>query len=49
MTNIKFAKDRLNLEWGEITQEDILRRMHNKKSIDQIDEKELDLMLQDLI
>ncbi len=29
--NIKYAKDKLDLEWGEVTQEDILRRIYNQK------------------
>ena len=26
--NIKYAKDKYKLEWGEVTQEDILRRIY---------------------
>ncbi len=48
--NIKYAKDKLDLEWGEVTQEDILRRIYNhKKSIEEMNEKEINQMLDDLI
>lgn len=47
MTNIQF--DKPDLKWGEITETDILRRMHNKKIFEQMDEKEINQMLEDLI
>lgn len=48
--NIKYAKDKLELEWGEVTQEDILRRIHNhKKSVEEMSEQEINQMLDDLI
>jgi len=45
----KYAKDKFELEWGKVTQEDILRRMHKNKSLEEISDKEIDKMLDDLI
>lgn len=47
--NIKYAKDKYELEWGEVTQEDILRRIYKKKSLDEMSKQEIDKMLDDLI
>ena len=47
--NIKFTKDKIDLEWGEVTQEDILRRTYKRKSLEEMSDKEIDKMLEDLI
>lgn len=47
--NIKYAKDKLDLEWGEVTQEDILRRIYNQKSIEEMSEQEINQILEDLV
>lgn len=47
--NIKFTKDKIDLEWGEVTQEDILRRTYKQKSLEEMSDKEIDKMLEDLI
>ena len=39
--NAKYAKDKFKLEWGEITQEDILRRIYRQKSIEEMSAQEL--------
>lgn len=49
MTNAKYIKDKLDLEWGEVTQEDILRRIYKQKSIKEMSDEEIDKMLDDLI
>ena len=45
----KYAKDKYNLEWGKTTKEDILRRMYNQKSLNDLNENEFNKMLKDLI
>lgn len=47
--NIKYAKDKLDLEWGVVTQEDILRRIYKQKSIKEMSDEEINKMLDDLI
>lgn len=47
--NIKFTKDKIDLEWGEVTQEDISRRIYKQKSLEEMSNKEIDKMLEDLI
>ena len=47
--NIKFTKDKIDLEWGEVTKEDILRRTYKQKSLEEMSDKEIDKMLEDLI
>lgn len=47
--NAKYAKDKLKLEWGEVTQEDILRKLYKQKSIEDMSEQEIDKLLDDLI
>ncbi len=47
--NAKYAKDKFKLEWGEITREDILRRIYRQKSIEEMSAQEIDKMLEDLI
>ncbi len=45
--NIKYAKDNLKLEWGEVTQEDILRRIFREKSLKEMNDQEIVKMLDD--
>lgn len=47
--NIKYAKDKLDLEWGEVTQENILRRIYKHKSLKEMRDQAIDKMLDDLI
>ncbi len=47
--NAKYAKDKFKLEWGKVTREDILRRIYNQKSLDEMNDKEINKMLEDLI
>ena len=47
--NAKYAKDKFKLEWGEITREDILRRIYRQKSTEEMSAQEIDKMLEDLI
>lgn len=47
--NVKYMKDKLELEWGEITQEDILRRIYKQKSLKEMSDEEINKMLDDLI
>lgn len=47
--NIKYAKDKQNLEWGEIKTEDILKRLYKKKPLAAMSDTEIDRMLEDLI
>ena len=47
--NIKYAKDKYKLEWGEVTQEDILRRIDKQKSLKEMSDEEINKMLDDLI
>lgn len=47
--NIKYAKDNLKLVWGDVTQEDILRRIYRQKSLKEMNDQEIDKMLDDLI
>ncbi len=47
--NIKYAKDKYKLEWGEVTQEDILRRIYKQKSLKEMSDEEINKMLDDLI
>lgn len=49
MTNAKYIKDELDLEWGEVTQENILRRTYKHKSLKEMSEEEMNRMLDDLI
>lgn len=45
----KYAKDKYELEWGEVTREDIFRRMYRYKNVEEMSEQEIDKMLDDLI
>lgn len=47
--NAKYLKDNLDLEWGNVTKEDILRRVYKGKTLEEMSEKEIDKMLDDLI
>lgn len=47
--NIKYTKDKYALEWGKVTQEDILRRIYKHKSLNEMSDEEIDKMLDDLI
>lgn len=49
MTNAKYIKDEIDLEWGEVTQENILRRTYKHKSLKEMSDQEIDKMLDDLI
>ena len=47
--DIKYAKYKYDLDWGEITKEDILQKLYFGKSIKDMNEKEMDQMLEDLL
>ncbi len=49
MTNVKYIKDELDLEWGKVTPENILRRIYKQKSLKEMSDPEIDKMLDDLI
>lgn len=49
MTSAKYIKDKLDLEWGEVSQEDILRRIYKNKSLEEMNKQEIAKMLDDLI
>lgn len=47
--NVKYIKNKCELEWGEVTQEDILRRLYNQKSLEEMCDEEINKMLDDFI
>lgn len=47
--NAKYIKDKYELEWGEVTQENILRRLYNQKSLEEMRDEEINKMLDDFI
>jgi len=49
MTDAKYMKHKYEPEWGEFTEEDILRKIYTRKSLEQMDETEINQMLEDLI
>lgn len=45
----KYAKYKYDFDWGEVTQEDILRRIDQTKTLEEMSEQEINQMLDDLI
>lgn len=46
---INSYEDDDELEWGEVTPEQLLRKMYRKKRFDEMNDSEIDKMLEDLI
>jgi len=49
MTDVKYMKYKYEPEWGEVSEEDILRKIYTNKSLEQMNETEVNQMLEDLI